>query len=163
MAARDQALTATQAKTAFLSNTSHELRTPLNSVLGFTQLLEMSDLGEEDSDSVLRILGAGRHLLALINELIDIARIESGELGLSVEPVSVLQLIEETSRLLTPLAADRSIAIVLHCADPVLAANADRLRFSQIVMNLISNAVKYNRAAAPSRSRARRRRPARSA
>ena len=81
--ARDQALTATQAKTAFLSNTSHELRTPLNSVLGFTQLLELSDLSDEDRDSVERILGAGRHLLALINELIDIARIESGELNLS--------------------------------------------------------------------------------
>jgi signal transduction histidine kinase/ActR/RegA family two-component response regulator len=143
--ARDQALTATQAKTAFLSNTSHELRTPLNSVLGFAQLLEISDLGDEDRDSVQRILGAGRHLLALINELIDIARIESGELSLSVEPVSVLPLIEETSRLLAPLAAERSIAIVQHCANPALAANADRLRFSQILMNLISNAVKYNR------------------
>jgi signal transduction histidine kinase/ActR/RegA family two-component response regulator len=144
MDARDHALTATQAKTAFLSNTSHELRTPLNSVLGFTQLLEMSDLSEEDRDSVGRILGAGRHLLALINELIDIARIESGELSLSVEPVSVLPLIEETSRLLAPLAAGRSIGIVQHSAHPGLAANADRLRFSQILMNLISNAVKYN-------------------
>jgi len=144
MTARDQALTATQAKTAFLSNTSHELRTPLNSVLGFTQLLEMSDLSDEDRDSVGRILGAGRHLLALINELIDIARIESGELSLSVEPVSVLPLIEETSRLLAPLAAGRSIAIVQDSAHQGLAANADRLRFSQILMNLISNAVKYN-------------------
>jgi signal transduction histidine kinase/ActR/RegA family two-component response regulator len=144
MTARDQALTATQAKTAFLSNTSHELRTPLNSVLGFTQLLEMSDLGDEDRDSVQRILGAGRHLLALINELIDIARIESGELSLSVEPVLVLPLIEETSRLLAPLAAGRSIGIVQHSAHPGLTANADRLRFSQILMNLISNAVKYN-------------------
>jgi signal transduction histidine kinase/CheY-like chemotaxis protein len=144
MSARDQALTATHAKTAFLSNTSHELRTPLNSVLGFTQLLEMSDLSDEDQDSVQRILGAGRHLLALINELIDIARIESGELSLSVEPVSVLPLIEETSRLLAPLAAGRSIGIVQHSAHPGLAANADRLRFSQILMNLISNAVKYN-------------------
>jgi signal transduction histidine kinase/CheY-like chemotaxis protein len=143
--ARDQALTATHAKTAFLSNTSHELRTPLNSVLGFTQLLEMSDLGDEDRDSVGRILGAGRHLLALINELIDIARIESGELSLSVEPVSVLPLIEETSHLLGPLAAGRSITIVQHSEHPGLAANADRQRFSQILMNLISNAVKYDR------------------
>ncbi|HEX3922206.1 MAG TPA: ATP-binding protein [Streptosporangiaceae bacterium] len=144
VAARDQALIATQAKTAFLSNTSHELRTPLNSILGFTQLLEMSDLGDEDRDCVQRILGAGRHLLALINELIDIARIESGELSLSVEPVSVLALIEETSHLLAPLAAERSIAIVQYCTHPGLTANADRQRLSQILMNLISNAIKYN-------------------
>src|ERR1035438_6970562 len=72
-----------------LSSTSHELRTPLNSILGFTQLLQLSELSEEDRDGVDRILGAGRHLLALINELIDIARIESGDLGLSLEPVLV--------------------------------------------------------------------------
>ena len=144
-AARDEALSATRAKNAFLSSTSHELRTPLNSVLGFTQLLEMSDLSEEDQDSVGRILGAGRHLLALINELIDIARIESGELSLSVEPVAVLPLIEEASSLMGPLAAERSIRIVHHCPHPALAASADRQRFSQILVNLLSNAVKYNR------------------
>ena len=86
---------ATQAKNAFLSSTSHELRTPLNSILGFAQLLQMSDLSDEDSDSVERILRAGRHLLALINELIDIARIESGDLSLSLEPVLVRPVIEE--------------------------------------------------------------------
>ena len=144
-AARDEAVSATRAKNAFLSSTSHELRTPLNSVLGFTQLLEMSDLSDEDRDSVGRILGAGRHLLALINELIDIARIESGELSLSVEPVAVLPLIEEASSLMGPLAAERSIQIVHHCPHPALAASADRQRFSQILVNLLSNAVKYNR------------------
>lgn len=144
-AARDEAVSATQAKNAFLSSTSHELRTPLNSVLGFTQLLEMSDLSGEDRDSVGRILRAGRHLLTLINELIDIARIESGELSLSVEPVAVLPLIEEASSLMAPLAAERSIQIVHHCPYPTLAASADRQRFSQILVNLLSNAVKYNR------------------
>ena len=143
--ARDEALKATQVKNAFLSHTSHELRTPLNSVLGFTQLLELSDLSEEDRDSVERILGAGRHLLALINELIDIARIESGGLSLSLEPVSVLPLIEEASQLMAPLAAERSITIVRNCGHAGLAAQADRQRFSQVLMNLISNAVKYNR------------------
>jgi signal transduction histidine kinase/CheY-like chemotaxis protein len=144
-AARDQALDATRAKNAFLSSTSHELRTPLNAVLGFTQLLEMSDLCDEDHDSVERILGAGRHLLALINELIDIARIESGELSLSVEPVAILPLIEDARKLMGPLAAERSIQIVNHNPDPALAACADRQRFSQILVNLLSNAVKYNR------------------
>jgi len=143
-AARDAALKANQAKNAFMSSTSHELRTPLNSILGFTQLLQLSDLSDEDHDSAQQILGAGHHLLALINELIDIARIESGDLSLSLEPVSVLPLIEEASQLMDPLAAQRSIRIVCDCARPDLAVRADRQRLSQVLVNLISNAIKYN-------------------
>jgi signal transduction histidine kinase/ActR/RegA family two-component response regulator len=145
MTARDAAMKASQAKNSFLSSTSHELRTPLNSILGFTQLLQMSDLSAEDSDGVERILGAGRHLLALINELIDIARIESGDLSLSLEPVQVRPLVEETCQLMTPLAAGRSIQIIQHCTHASLAVRADRQRLSQVLVNLISNAVKYNR------------------
>jgi signal transduction histidine kinase/ActR/RegA family two-component response regulator len=143
--ARDEALQATQAKNAFLSSTSHELRTPLNSILGFTQLLEMSSLNAEDQDGVQRILGAGRHLLALINELIDIARIESGDLSLSLEPVAVMPLVEQVSKLLAPLAAERSVRVIADCRSPDLAVLADRQRCSQILVNLVSNAVKYNR------------------
>jgi signal transduction histidine kinase/CheY-like chemotaxis protein len=142
--ARDEAVRASQAKNTFLSSTSHELRTPLNSILGFTQLLQLSELSEEDSDSVERILGAGRHLLALINELIDIARIESGDLSLSLEPVSVRPLIEESGRLMAPIAAARSIGIIQPRTHPALAVFADQQRVSQILVNLISNAVKYN-------------------
>jgi signal transduction histidine kinase/ActR/RegA family two-component response regulator len=142
--ARDEALKATQAKNSFLSGTSHELRTPLNSILGFTQLLQMSDLSAEDSDGVERILGAGRHLLALINELIDIARIESGDLSLSLEPVLIHPLIEASSQLMAPIAAERSIQIAVDCAHPALAVRADRQRLSQVLVNLISNAIKYN-------------------
>jgi signal transduction histidine kinase/ActR/RegA family two-component response regulator len=142
--ARDEAVQASQAKNTFLSSTSHELRTPLNSILGFTQLLQLSELSDEDSDSVERILGAGRHLLALINELIDIARIESGDLSLSVEPVSVRPLIEESSRLMAPIAAARSIRIIQQNLHPALAVFADRQRVAQVLVNLISNAVKYN-------------------
>jgi signal transduction histidine kinase/CheY-like chemotaxis protein len=142
--ARDEAMRATQAKNSFLSSTSHELRTPLNSILGFTQLLQMSELSDEDSDGVERILAAGRHLLALINELIDIARIESGDLSLSLEPVLVRPVIEETSQLMAPIAAERSIRIVQDCARLALAVRADRQRLSQVLVNLISNAVKYN-------------------
>src|ERR1035438_6174091 len=127
-----------------LSSTSHELRTPLNSVLGFAQLLQMSELSEEDRDGVERILGAGRHLLALINELIDIARIESSDLSLSLEPVLVCPVIEESGELMAPIAAERSIRIIRHCAQPALAVRADRQRLSQVLVNLISNAVKYN-------------------
>jgi len=143
--ARDEAVTASQAKNAFLSSTSHELRTPLNAVLGFTQLLQLSDLSAEDRDAVERILAAGHHLLALINELIDIARIESGEFSLSVEPVAVQPVVEETCQLMAPLAADRSITVSRHCRWPGLAVNADRQRLRQILVNLISNAIKYNR------------------
>jgi signal transduction histidine kinase/CheY-like chemotaxis protein len=143
--ARDQAVTATQAKNAFLSSTSHELRTPLNAVLGFAQLLQLSDLSQEDQDGVERILAAGRHLLALINELIDIARIESGEFSLSVEPVAVQPVVEETCQLMGPLATDRSITISQPSPPAGLAVKADRQRLRQILVNLLSNAIKYNR------------------
>ena len=133
-------MTATQAKNAFLSSTSHELRTPLNAVLGFAQLLQLSDLSQEDQDGVERILAAGHHLLALINELIDIARIESGEFSLSVEPVAVQPVVEETCQLMAPLAADRSITISQPCPPPGLAVKADRQRLRQILVNLLSNA-----------------------
>ncbi len=142
--ARDEAMRATQAKNSFLSSTSHELRTPLNSILGFTQLLQMSELSEEHADGVERILSAGRHLLALINELIDIARIESGDLSLALEPVLVRPVIAESSQLTSPIAAERSIRIIQDCAHPALAVRADRQRLTQVLVNLISNAVKYN-------------------
>jgi signal transduction histidine kinase/CheY-like chemotaxis protein len=145
MTARDAALSATQSKNAFLSTTSHEIRTPLNAVLGFTQLLQLSDLSAEDRDGVERILAAGRHLLALINELIDIARMESGELRLSVEPVLVRPLAEETCQLMATLAAERSIGISLCSPEPGLAVLADQQRLRQILVNLVSNAIKYNR------------------
>ena len=144
IAARDAAMSATQAKNSFLSSTSHELRTPMNSILGFAQLLQLSELSEEDSDGVDRILGAGRHLLTLINELIDIARIESGDLGMSLEPVLVRPLIEECSQLMAPIAAERSIRIIRDRAHPALTVYADRQRLAQILVNLITNAVKYN-------------------
>jgi signal transduction histidine kinase/ActR/RegA family two-component response regulator len=143
-AAMDTAVRATRAKNSFLSSTSHELRTPLNAILGFTQLLQMSELSAEDSDGVERILRAGRHLLALINELIDIARIESGDLSLSVEPVLVRPVIEESGQLMAPIAAERSIRIIRDCAHPALTVFADRQRLSQVLVNLISNALKYN-------------------
>ena len=147
VAARDAALTATESKNAFLSSTSHEIRTPLNAILGFTQLLQLSDLNAEDRDGVERILGAGRHLLALINELIDIARIESGELSLSVEPVLVRPLVEETCRIMAALAAERSITISPHSPEHGMAVLADQQRLRQILVNLLSNAIKYNRLA----------------
>jgi signal transduction histidine kinase/CheY-like chemotaxis protein len=143
-AARDQAQAATQLKNTFLSRTSHELRTPLNAILGFAQLLQMSELGHDDRDSTERIISAGRHLLALINELIDIARVETGDLRMSVEPVPVYSLTQDVVTLIGPLAAARGITVEHHYADRALAVYADHQRLRQVVINLASNAVKYN-------------------
>jgi PAS domain S-box-containing protein len=143
--AKEEAEKANQAKNEFLSRTSHELRTPLNAILGFAQLLEMSELGELDRDNNAQILKAGRHLLTLINELLDLSRIESGELSLSLEPVTLVAVIDEVTTLMGPLAAARAITISPRSNDDTLAARADRQRLSQILLNLVSNAVKYNR------------------
>jgi signal transduction histidine kinase/AmiR/NasT family two-component response regulator len=144
-AARDQALLATETKNTFLSRTSHELRTPLNAILGFAQLLQLSPLDDDDRDSADRILSAGRNLLVLINELIDTARVESGELGLSIEPVGVGELVDEVADLIRPLAAGRNITVECSHSDRLLAARADKQRLRQVMVNLASNAVKYNR------------------
>ncbi|MCW2541443.1 MAG: hypothetical protein JWN95_3168 [Frankiales bacterium] len=143
--ARDQAVLATQAKNTFMSRTSHELRTPLNAILGFAQLLTLSDLSQDDRDSAELILNAGQHLLTLINELIDTARVEAGDLRLSMEPVITADLVEEVANLLRPLAAVREITIELDQLDRTLAVVADKQRLRQVLMNLTSNAIKYNR------------------
>ena len=140
-----EALELNRIKNEFLSRTSHELRTPLNAILGFSQLLEMSDLDEADRDSNEQILIAGRHLLSLINDILDLSRIESNEVRLSLEPVSVASVVGDVVDLMRPLAEQRGITIANECANPSLAAQSDRQRFKQILLNLMSNAVKYNR------------------
>lgn len=142
--ARVAAESANQAKSEFLSRMSHELRTPLNAVLGFTQLLAM-DLPESQQDSVRQIRRAGVHLLNLINEVLDISRIEAGQLALSPEPVRVADVVSEVVDLMGPIAAERAVTIR---SDGALAGDchvlADRQRTKQIILNLASNAVKYN-------------------
>ncbi len=144
-AARDQAVVATQAKNNFLSRTSHELRTPLNAILGFAQLLEMAELADDDRDSAARILDAGRHLLNLINQLIDTAQIETGQLRLSVDRVEIQTLVTDVVTLMSPLAAASGIHLEHSANTRTLAALADPQRLRQILINLLSNAVKYNR------------------
>jgi CheY-like chemotaxis protein/two-component sensor histidine kinase len=126
---------------------SHELRTPLNAVLGFGQLLEVEELTDNQSDSVGHILKAGRHLLVLINEVLDISRIEAGELALSPEPVLISEIIQEAVDLIRPAVDQRGIQLVVDrsgvCDCYVFA---DRQRAKQVLLNLLSNAVKYNRA-----------------
>ena len=143
-AARDEAERANQAKSQFLSRMSHELRTPLNAILGFGQLLEMDSLGPQQRDSVDHILKAGRHLLGLIDEVLDIARIEAGRLRLSLEPVPVNQVLDGARSLVRTLAAERNMRVEIEAAETFnLHVLADRQRLQQVLLNLLSNAIKY--------------------
>src|SRR5262249_20152541 len=139
---------ASKAKSEFLSRMSHELRTPLNAILGFGQLLERQTPTPVQKNRIAHILTAGRHLLNLINEILDIARVESGRFQLSLEPVLVGQEVDEAIELIRPMAADRHIEIerfgLFEGSPSVLA---DRQRLKQVLLNLLSNAVKYNRPA----------------
>lgn len=144
--ARQAADRANRAKSHFLSRMSHELRTPLNAVLGFGQLLQLDGLEPEQKESVDHIVKAGAHLLELIDEVLDIARVESGQLRLSMEPVSVCDVLTEGIGMVRPLAAARGVTVV---EDFALCTNvhvrADRQRLRQVMVNLLANAVKYNR------------------
>jgi signal transduction histidine kinase len=144
--AREAAEEANRAKSEFLSRMSHELRTPLNAVLGFAQLLETEDLDEDSHDSVKQILRGGRHLLDLINEVLDITRIETGTFQMSSEPVLAGEIVDDLLQLTGPLAEQQSIHLVRGSStgrDQHVLADYQRLK--QILLNLIGNAIKYNR------------------
>jgi PAS domain S-box-containing protein len=136
---------ANRAKSEFLSRMSHDLRTPLNAVLGFAQLLETESLTASQLDSVSQILRGGRHLLELINEVLDIARIEAGQLSLSPEAVPVAAVIQLVVDFLTPLGLPRRITVHAD-VDPndTIHVRADQQRLRQVLLNLVGNAVKYN-------------------
>ena len=142
--AREEAESANRAKSEFLSRMSHELRTPLNAILGFGQLLEMDSLEGSQRESVGHILKAGRHLLGLINEVLEIARIEAGRLTISAEAVSVGDVVREALDMARPLAGERNISLDVQNHDGVFVL-ADRQRLKQVLLNLLSNAIKYNR------------------
>jgi len=143
--ARDAAEAANRAKSEFLSRMSHELRTPMNAVLGFSQLMGL-DPGASASQrqSLDHILRAGKHLLHLINDVLDLAHVESGRLTLSPEPLGVADLAQEAVALMQPQAKAARVRIELE-VDAGVVVRGDRLRVKQVLLNLLSNAVKYNR------------------
>jgi PAS domain S-box-containing protein len=147
--ARDAAQRASQAKSEFLSAMSHELRTPMNAILGFGQLLA-SDPGfvlpPRQQDQVGEILRAGRHLLALIDDVLDLTRVEAGKQQIAIEPVTLHPLVDDCLALMRPVAQERGITLELvtrPASDCFVAA--DRTRLTQVLLNLLSNAIKYNR------------------
>ena len=144
IAARDEAQAANEAKSLFLSNMSHELRTPLNAILGFGQFLEADPaLTLDQLDSIHEITHAGRHLLELVNEVLDLARIESGRLNLTVGPIVLDELMDECLSMVHPQAENRGICFALP-ANSGFTLLADRTGLKQAIVNLLSNAVKYN-------------------
>ncbi|HEX6084978.1 MAG TPA: PAS domain S-box protein [Thermoanaerobaculia bacterium] len=146
--ARAVAEKANLSKSEFLSSMSHELRSPLNAILGFAQLMESDSPAPSptQSENIIQILNAGWYLLELINEILDLATIESGKLSMSLEPVTLHDLLLECHSMIEPLAQRRGIHMSLPYSDSDLAycVHADRTRIKQVLINLLSNAVKYN-------------------
>lgn len=143
--AREVAEVANTAKSAFLSRMSHELRTPLTAVLGYTELLELSSLAEPEREYVAAIGKAGEHLLELINDVLDVTRLEKGELQLTIEPVDVSRVILDASGMLEPLAIAHQVSFrtMLRPTTPHLALS-DEQGLRQVLLNLCANAIKYN-------------------
>jgi signal transduction histidine kinase/ActR/RegA family two-component response regulator len=145
--AMEEAKSANQAKSAFLSSMSHELRTPLNAILGFAQILTSDKLPstlQQKKEFANHILKSGRHLLALINEILDLAKIESGAVALSMEPVALADILQECETMMAPLAGQRGTRLLFPNRVTV-NVTADRTRLKQVLLNLLSNAIKYNR------------------
>jgi PAS domain S-box-containing protein len=141
--AKSAAVQANDAKSAFLSRMSHELRTPLNAILGFAQLMKVNATSDEHDESATMIIKAGRHLLSLVNEVLDISRVESGQLSISLEAVELAQVLHDSLSLVVPQANLRYIKFADR-SGANLVVRADRQRLKQVLLNLLANAVKYS-------------------
>jgi len=144
---KEYAEQANKAKSTFLSSMSHELRTPLNAILGFSQLLKMDELNPQQTQNLEEIHVAGEHLLKLINEVLDLSKVESGEIALKLEPILIQPCIDRCISMVSPLANQHDITLSSENAKKDWVINADEQRVQQVFLNLLSNAIKYNRKA----------------
>jgi len=146
--ARDEAEEASRTKSSFLANMSHELRTPLNAIIGLTELLcdNAARFGTEKAlEPLRRVLRAGRHLLSLINDILDLSKIEAGKMDLTLESVAIQPVVEEVLGTARPLAEQNKNAIELGCPEGIGSVHADNMRLRQILLNLLSNACKFTK------------------
>jgi signal transduction histidine kinase len=135
---------ASQHKSQFLANMSHELRTPLNAIIGVSEMLrEDAEALKEDVEPLDRVLGAGRHLLALINDILDLSKIEAGRIELHLETFPLVPVIEAVARTIEPMAGKNGNALVIECQEDLGAIHADETRLRQSLLNLASNANKF--------------------
>ena len=147
--ARDEAMEASRTKSSFLANMSHELRTPLNAIIGLTELLcdNAARFGTEKAlEPLRRVLRAGRHLLSLINDILDLSKIEAGKMDLTLESVAIRPVVDEMLGTARPLAEQNNNALELDCSDGIGSVHADNMRLRQILLNLLSNACKFTKA-----------------
>jgi CheY-like chemotaxis protein/anti-sigma regulatory factor (Ser/Thr protein kinase) len=153
--AKEEAERANRAKSDFLSRMSHELRTPLNAILGFAQVLERKGLPSDQQAHLNHIIKGGKHLLRLINEVLELSRIEAGRMTLSLEPIAIDEVVHEALDLVRPLATETEIDLIFERSVTDYGyVYADRQRLSQVLLNLLSNGIKYNRAGGHVRIRA---------
>jgi len=141
--AKEIAEKADNAKSRFLSSMSHELRTPLNAILGFSQLIELDSKDEKARESSHEVINAGNHLLTLINGILDLSKIESGNITLSIKKYCLNEIINNTLNLISPLVKKHSIQIDNKITTSI-NINVDEVRFKQVLLNILSNAIKYN-------------------
>jgi len=135
---------ASQHKSQFLANMSHELRTPLNAIIGVSEMLrEDAEALKQDTEPLDRVLGAGRHLLALINDILDLSKIEAGRMELHLETFSLLPVIKDVAKTIEPMAAKNANQVAVRCAAEIGTLHADQMRLRQALLNLMSNANKF--------------------